>query len=81
MRRSVHDIHTSNASVATAQKENLVSISPVKTKNCNYDNRDGNYSVIIIIMINKLQQENLTQAHIGQHLRWYPSICVGCFVI
>lgn len=27
-------MHTSNASVATAQKENRVSISPVKTNNC-----------------------------------------------
>lgn len=35
----MHDIHTSNASVATAQKENLVSISPVKTKNCNNNKR------------------------------------------
>lgn len=36
LRKTVHEIHTSNASVATAQKENRVSISPVDmTKNCN----------------------------------------------
>lgn len=39
LRKTVHEIHTSNASVATAQKENRVSISPVKTKNCNYDTK------------------------------------------
>lgn len=44
--KTVHEIHTSNASVATAQKENRVSISPVKTKNCNYDTKLYYFNII-----------------------------------